>query len=78
MNDEDYESQTALHLAAGGGHHDIVLELLSAGADTDARSLYRVMSRVIIIIVIGTPTSGPRCPVQQRTAGSSVLSILFG
>ena len=39
MNDEDYESQTALHLAAGGGHHDIVLELLSAGADTDARSL---------------------------------------
>ena len=32
MNDEDYESQTALHLAAGGGHHDIVLELLSAGA----------------------------------------------
>ena len=40
MNDEDYESQTALHLAAGGGHHDIVLELLSAGADTDARNSY--------------------------------------
>ena len=33
VNDEDFESQTALHLAAAAGHHDIVMELVLAGAD---------------------------------------------
>ena len=33
VNDEDFESQTALHLAAAAGHHDIVMELVTAGAD---------------------------------------------
>ena len=35
VNDEDYESQTALHLAAGGPV-SIVLALLEAGAEVDS------------------------------------------
>ena len=40
VNDEDFESQTALHLASSGGHDDIVQELIRAGADIHARNSY--------------------------------------
>ena len=33
VNDEDFQSQTALHLAAAAGHYDIVMELVTARAD---------------------------------------------
>ena len=35
-NDEDYESQTALHLAAAAGHVKAVSLLLGGGADLEA------------------------------------------
>ena len=40
VNDEDFESQTALHLASAGGHDEVVQELVSAGAEIHANNSY--------------------------------------
>ena len=37
INDEDEDSNTALHLAALAGHNKVVLALIEAGADIEAR-----------------------------------------
>ena len=41
VNDEDFESQNALHLASQEGHDDIVMELVRAGADVHARTTHQ-------------------------------------
>ena len=40
VNDEDYESQTALHLACIHGHYKVVSLLIKAMADIQARNCY--------------------------------------
>ena len=40
VNDEDSESQTALHLAAAAGHVRSLSLLLAGGADLEARNIY--------------------------------------
>ena len=40
VNDEDYESQTALHLACMHGHYKVVSLLIKAMADIQARNCY--------------------------------------
>ena len=40
MNDEDYESQTALHLACIHGHFKVVSLLINKSADIQARNCY--------------------------------------
>ena len=40
VNDEDYESQTALHLACMHGHFNVVSVLIKAMADIHARNCY--------------------------------------
>ena len=37
INDEDEDSNTALHLAALAGHNKVALALIEAGADIEAR-----------------------------------------
>jgi len=40
INDEDEDSNTALHLAALAGHNKVVYTLLEAGADIEARYIH--------------------------------------
>ncbi len=40
MNDEDSDSNTALHLACMHGHARVVKILIGAGADIEARNYY--------------------------------------
>ena len=40
LNDEDEDSNTALHLAAQFGHNKVVEILLDLGADVSARSVF--------------------------------------
>ncbi len=37
VNDEDEDSNTALHLAALAGHNKVVMALIENGADIEAR-----------------------------------------
>ena len=40
INDEDEDSNTALHLAALSGHNKVTAALIEAGADIEARWVY--------------------------------------
>lgn len=50
LNDEDENSNTALHLAAQYGHNKVADILLELGADVSARSVHSLPLRLSITI----------------------------
>ena len=46
VNDEDEDSNTALHLAALAGHNKVVKELIDAGADIEARCVFLIFKKI--------------------------------
>ena len=49
INDEDEDSNTALHLASLAGHNKVVTVLLETGADIEARSVFEEVISLILI-----------------------------
>lgn len=58
VNDEDYEAQTALHLAAAAGHVKALSLLLTGGADLEAEYSQYFQSLIFLIFRLKIFTSG--------------------
>lgn len=48
MNTRGPEGETALHLAAAGGHHEVVKFLLNEGAEADVQDDVRTRTEMLI------------------------------